>query len=267
MRLVILLVFAALCSGVIGQGFFSGLMNAVNRFNPFRPSRRPRPSTNNQRPFSSNPRPSQSSFSSPPSPSFNPANNPPAPSFSSSSSSSSSFNNPPPPSSSSFSSRPVSSPPSSNQISNFGSSSSGGSGRGNHRWNGGDYLLSWLEGQNSLSFSQARSYCAGRGMRMLSMDNSAKVEHFLNQVKVDNTAYFWAGGRLSSDKRTLTWENGRSESIRKGQHPWSFTGSRGAQPDGSGSEDCLAVLNNFYNDGSKFHDVTCDHTKPTVCEA
>ena len=27
----------------------------------------------------------------------------------------------------------------------------------------------------------------------------------------------------------------------------SFTGSRGAQPDGNGGEDCLAVLNNFYN--------------------
>ena len=34
---------------------------------------------------------------------------------------------------------------------------------------------------------------------------------------------------------------------RRGQHPWSFTGSRGAQPDGEGSEHCLAVLNNFYN--------------------
>ena len=64
----------------------------------------------------------------------------------------------------------------------------------------------------------------------------------------DSAPYFWAGGRLSSDKRTLTWENGRSEGIRKGQHPWSFTGSRGAQPDGGpGSEQCLAVLNNFYN--------------------
>ena len=26
------------------------------------------------------------------------------------------------------------------------------------RWNGGDYLLSWLEGQNSLSFSQVNNY-------------------------------------------------------------------------------------------------------------
>merc|ERR1739842_267072 len=32
-------------------------------------------------------------------------------------------------------------------------------------------------------------------------------------------------------------------------------------------EDCLAILNNFYNDGVKFHDVGCSHTKPTVCEA
>ena len=27
-------------------------------------------------------------------------------------------------------------------------------GRGNHQWNGRDYLLSWREGQNGLSWSQ-----------------------------------------------------------------------------------------------------------------
>ena len=30
---------------------------------------------------------------------------------------------------------------------------------------------------------QARSYCASRGMRMISMDSGAKVAHFLQQVK------------------------------------------------------------------------------------
>ena len=68
-----------------------------------------------------------------------------------------------------------------------------------------------------------------------------------DQVAADGAPYFWAGGRLSGNKRSLTWENGRSESISRGRHPWSFTGSRGAQPDGQGSEDCLAILNNFYN--------------------
>ena len=68
-----------------------------------------------------------------------------------------------------------------------------------------------------------------------------------DQVAADGAPYFWAGGRLSGNKRSLSWENGRSESISRGRHPWSFTGSRGAQPDGQGSEDCLAILNNFYN--------------------
>ena len=36
----------------------------------------------------------------------------------------------------------------------------------------------------------------------------------------------------------------------------------------SGGEDeaCLAVLNNFYGDGIKWHDVACHHEKPIVCE-
>jgi len=47
------------------------------------------------------------------------------------------------------------------------------------------------------------------------------------------------------------------------------TFSRGVpQPDNrEGDEFCLAVLNNFYNDGVKFHDVSCHHLKPTICEA
>ena len=41
-----------------------------------------------------------------------------------------------------------------------------------------------------------------------------------------------------------------------------------AQPDNrEGDETCLAVLNNFYNDGVKFHDVSCHHPKPIICEA
>ena len=31
-------------------------------------------------------------------------------------------------------------------------------------------------------------------------------------------------------------------------------------------EPCLAVLNNFYNDGIKWHDVACHHEKPFICE-
>ena len=39
------------------------------------------------------------------------------------------------------------------------------------------------------------------------------------------------------------------------------------QPDNrEGNEFCVAVLNNFYSDGVKMHDVSCHHKKPTICE-
>ena len=82
---------------------------------------------------------------------------------------------------------------------------------------------------------------------MVSLDSEAKIEHFLQQVAEDGAPYFWAGGEISKDKTLLRWENGRIERIVKGRHPWSFAGSRGAQPDGHNmSEHCLAVLNNVY---------------------
>jgi hypothetical protein len=31
-------------------------------------------------------------------------------------------------------------------------------------------------------------------------------------------------------------------------------------------EACLAVLNNFYADGVKWHDIACYHEKPFICE-
>ena len=50
---------------------------------------------------------------------------------------------------------------------------------------------------------------------------------------------------------------------------WSNTGGANRpQPDNrEGNENCLAVLNNFYNDGVKFHDVSCHHRKPVICES
>ena len=61
--------------------------------------------------------------------------------------------------------------------------------------------------------------------------------------------------------------------------PWSFTGHKTqfvshnvSQPDNAefdinGSvEACMGVLNDIYDDGIKWHDIACYHTKPFVCE-
>ena len=82
---------------------------------------------------------------------------------------------------------------------------------------------------------------------MVSLDTIANTDHFMQLVEQEGLSAFWAGGELSRDKRLLRWENGRLERITKGKHPWSFTGTRGPQPDGQESEHCLAVLNNAYN--------------------
>ena len=230
MRLVFLLVvLLSLTSVCQGQGFLDNVMNLFNRLNPFRlqqssgsqkprgprvlppsaPVFRPRPASVPAPDSMSAPLPfsPQSAQDSGPGP--QPAN----------------FNF------GRLTIQPIASP-----------------GRGNHNFEGRTFLLSWKEeGRPFFSWQEARDYCREAGMRIVSLDSSAKREHFLDLIGSEGLQYFWAGGRLSPDKTRLSWENGASEAISRGQHPWSFGGLRGAQPDGQGSENCLAVLNNFYN--------------------
>eukprot|EP00096_Caligus_rogercresseyi_P010236 TRINITY_DN365_c0_g1_i1.p1 TRINITY_DN365_c0_g1~~TRINITY_DN365_c0_g1_i1.p1 ORF type:complete len:219 (+),score=60.50 TRINITY_DN365_c0_g1_i1:132-788(+) len=137
---------------------------------------------------------------------------------------------------------------------------------GNYDFEGKRYLLSWRDGRSKLSFSAGSSYCRGKGMRLISLDSSSKINHFFNLLQNERIEYFWTGGSISRDKNSVTWENGRREGIRRGVFPWSDKGSRGPQPDGVNSENCLAILKNVYNDGVKFHDVGCHFEKPVICE-
>jgi len=100
--------------------------------------------------------------------------------------------------------------------------------------------------------------------------------------------YIWTGGRKCNfrgcDRPDLqpTIVNGWFWAARRSRVPakdkcdyceWSPTGgSRRPQPDnregreGGEDEGCIAVLNNFYSDGIKWHDVACTHKKPIICE-
>merc|ERR1739844_235155 len=80
---------------------------------------------------------------------------------------------------------------------------------------------------------------------------------------VSSLPYFWTGGQKSGTNPTVNWPNG-ARSVPE----WSNTGgARRPQPDNrEGNENCVAILNNFYNDGIKFHDVACHHRKPALCE-
>lgn len=76
--------------------------------------------------------------------------------------------------------------------------------------------------------------------------------------------WFWSGSnqRIPPTNLTVSWRG-----------DWSHTGGSGvAQPDNrefsetGTDESCIAILNNFYQDGVKWHDVACNHVKPWICE-
>ena len=83
-------------------------------------------------------------------------------------------------------------------------------------------------------------------MRIVSLNDPRKREHFLQLVFREGVEHFWTGGQLL-DEGLLSWDDGSSELIESGLHPWSNQGLNGPQPDGRGGENCLAILNNFFN--------------------
>lgn len=101
--------------------------------------------------------------------------------------------------------------------------------------------------------------------------------------------YFWTSGRKCNfdgcDKPEFFPKNingwfWSANQVKMGPtnggqfNDWSHTGGAGQrQPDnreqvqqGGEEEACMAVLNNFYGDGVKWHDVACHHEKPIICE-
>lgn len=78
--------------------------------------------------------------------------------------------------------------------------------------------------------------------------------------------WFWSGNRAKifpTNKKPPGWS----------YNPWSHTGhKKKPQPDNAEfelnqtSEACLAILNDAYEDGIKWHDVACYQSKPVLCE-
>merc|ERR1711997_1267415 len=165
---------------------------------------------------------------------------------------------------------------------------------GVQRFGGHLYYFSWQDTDNRVKNAKwdwfnARNYCRKRCMDLVSFETKQEydwVKGFVN----GNVPYFWTSGRLcdfdgcdrpdffpkningwfwSANQARLAPTNSQSAF-----HDWSFTGgAQQRQPDnreqtqqGGDSESCLAVLNNFYGDGIKWHDVACHHEKPIICE-
>ncbi|CAG0923718.1 unnamed protein product, partial [Notodromas monacha] len=109
-------------------------------------------------------------------------------------------------------------------------------------------------------------------------------------MKVDNVEFIWTSGRKCNfdgcdraDLRPILingwfWSGSGVKMFptnRRFAGTWSSTGGGGRpQPDNREPQDnsgfgedeaCVAILNNFYQDGVAWHDVACSHKKPFVC--
>lgn len=142
----------------------------------------------------------------------------------------------------------------------------------NHSFQGQNFVISWQNGPKNtcgqFTGSGAQGYCSSMGMRPVNLDNNAKAQHFIGLLAGDRSqTYFWTGGNVDHRSGRVNWGNGQSQNIRDIRF-WSRTGGNGRpQPDNrEGRETCLGVLKNVYQDGTVFHDISCHHKKPVICE-
>ncbi|XP_063601231.1 uncharacterized protein LOC134777325 isoform X2 [Penaeus indicus] len=155
------------------------------------------------------------------------------------------------------------------------------------------YFFSWTHGptrQHERDWLDARNICRKHCQDLVSLESEAEAQFVYQAMSTANVKYIWTSGRKCNfdgcDRPDLkpTLVNGWFWSGSSARIPatngtfgwvgdWSNNGGSGQrQPDNrefseTGTDEaCIAILNNFYNDGIKWHDVACHHVKPWVCE-
>ena len=134
------------------------------------------------------------------------------------------------------------------------------------RFDGSEYHFSWRhDGNQKYTGQQAAAYCRrlGGGWQPISIETDAENSFVSRIIQSNRLNYIWTGATRSGSR--WSWPSGRSfRGIA-----WSHTGGIGRpQPDNRDrrGENCLAILNNIFRDGIKWHDIGCHHTKQVICE-
>lgn len=152
------------------------------------------------------------------------------------------------------------------------------------------YFFSWEHAPTrslEVDWLDARNICRRHCMDAVSLETPQENEFVKQRISRGNVRYIWTSGRKCNfagcDRPDLQppnengwfWSGSGAKigpTSQRNNGDWSYTGGYGqAQPDNreaaqGNDESCLSILNNFYNDGLKWHDVACHHLKPFVCE-
>ncbi|XP_042863224.1 uncharacterized protein LOC122247744 [Penaeus japonicus] len=136
-----------------------------------------------------------------------------------------------------------------------------------HEAFGSRYHFSWChDGFQNYTQPSAINYCTslGPGWNGVSIETAQEDNLLASIIGGHNLAWIWTAG-IRNNQGQFYWPSGAVFSYSN----WSPTGfDNRPQPDNreNNNEQCLAILNNFYNDGIKWHDIGCHHLKPIVCE-
>ncbi|CAH0404726.1 unnamed protein product [Chilo suppressalis] len=152
------------------------------------------------------------------------------------------------------------------------------------------YFFSWEHAPTrnlEVDWLDARNICRRHCMDAVSLETPQENEFIKQRIARGNVRFIWTSGRKCNfagcDRPDLQppnvngwfWSGSGAKigpTTQRNTGDWSYTGGYGqAQPDNreaaqGNDESCLSILNNFYNDGIKWHDVACHHVKPFVCE-
>lgn len=162
------------------------------------------------------------------------------------------------------------------------------------QWGGHGYFFSWEHEvtQNlTVNWLTGRNICRRHCMDLVSLETKEEIQFINNRIKDGHTKFTWTSGRKCNfdgcdrdDLKPISakgwfWSGSgvrikAKDDLSGPQGPWSPKGGDNIpQPDnrelritGKNDEACLAVLNNYYEDGIVWHDIACYHKKPFVCE-
>ncbi|ENN81657.1 hypothetical protein HUJ04_008139 [Dendroctonus ponderosae] len=153
---------------------------------------------------------------------------------------------------------------------------------------GQNYFYQWREKLDDEDWLGVRNFCRTRCMDAVSLETKAENDWIKDKIKNEYIEEIWTSGRLCDFKGcdrpdllpvevngwfwTAIFQKLAPTTDRE-SNDWSFTGGNDVQqPDNrefalkGKPENCLAILNNRYNDGIHWHDEVCSRRRPFICE-
>ena len=134
-------------------------------------------------------------------------------------------------------------------------------------YEGSEYHYSWRhDGNQEYTGEQAVAYCQGLdgGWQAVSIETTGENNFLKSIIRVSEISNIWTGAARAGFR--WNWPHGRSFRHIGWPNTGRFRPFHQPRPNNRDQRgrNCLAIMNN--NDGLYWQDVSCENTKPVICE-